>query len=862
MGIKIGRIVVCGVAAVAIAMPALSAATAMASTGGVHFAFPQPPIAPAGSIPAGGSLSFTLRVTNNGAADPGVTAYLCQCQDSPGVGDSVPGDSTTVPAAQCGGVGVLPSDGSLLACTTDSLGQVVLTYHVPAQTVAQGRADWIAVSDTTSHPARKALQHYVYCTVYRFNSSPIANSGSLASSVSVPVTLTAEDGVDTGIASTTFLSFHATSGGGSASVGGTQLTSTPALFSTNSNGSLAITYTTPASPPASGQDVVTVSDAKTGSTERNSDTYSFAAGTPVISIGDVNLVEGDQKDINNHGITAEFTVTISPAQPNPMTLDYQTLCGVGDKGCGEDFIQVNNPTPFTIPANANTTILPIIQFSYVGGNAGETYNEGWYMELSNPSVGVVGRSVGEGILLPDVEDSTTPVPDLYIGDVGLAPITNPGMVPMYFVVTLGAQETSTVTFDYTTSDGTAIAGADFVAASGVGSIPPGATSAIITVNLLSNTPPANNETFTLTISNASGGLTIARATGTGTVLGGRVGTTGPPAQLAFTPSPAHAARNAPLSPQPAVSVEDGSGNVVSTDSSHVTISLNGPGTLTCTGTGLTVQAFHGVATFSGCSVDTVANGDTLTAADSDDSLPSVTSGSFNVTAAFTQAPYTAVTPFRVCDTRPVATGIASNQCNSGSPSGPITNNSTRAVKVTGGVVPSTATAIVVNLSAIAPTARTLLAVYPTGGTRGVSNVNPLPGQVVAVLVEVGIGSGGDLNVYNSVGTINIAMDIEGYVDSTSPGMFNPTTPTRICDTRASGGGIPSNQCNNSSPGAHPLGPNGVLSFVVSELREPGAVDRRDRGRLQPHRDRPVGAHRPGRLPGQPGQSPHRVQCQP
>ena len=57
-----------------------------------------------------------------------------------------------------------------------------------------------------------------------------------------------------------------------------------------------------------------------------------------------------------------------------------------------------------------------------------------------------------------------------------------------------------------------------------------------------------------------------------------------------------------------------------------------------------------------------------------------------------------------------------------------------------GVVPPTATAIVVNLTAIAPTARTLLAVYPTGGTRGISNVNPLPGQVVAVLVEVGIGS--------------------------------------------------------------------------------------------------------------------------
>ena len=300
-----------------------------------------------------------------------------------------------------------------------------------------------------------------------------------------------------------------------------------------------------------------------------------------------------------------------------------------------------------------------------------------------------------------------------------------------------------------------------------------------------------------------------------------VGTIGPPAQLAFTPSPGSAARNAQLSPQPVVSVEDSSGNVVGTDSSAVTISLNGPGTLTCTGAGhLTVNAVNGVATFSGCSVDTVANGDTLTASDAPDSIPSVTSGSFNVTAPFSQAPYTAVTPFRVCDTRPLSSQIPANQCNTGSPSGPITNNATRAVTVIGGVVPSTATAIVVNLTAIAPTARTLLAVYPTGGIAGISNVNPLPGQVVAVLVEVGIGAGGQINVHNNAGTINVAIDIEGYVDSTSTGRFNPTSPTRICDTRAAGRGISSNRCNNSSPGPHPLGPNGVLSFIVSGFGSP------------------------------------------
>jgi sugar lactone lactonase YvrE len=291
-------------------------------------------------------------------------------------------------------------------------------------------------------------------------------------------------------------------------------------------------------------------------------------------------------------------------------------------------------------------------------------------------------------------------------------------------------------------------------------------------------------------------------------------------QLAFTTEPGGANTGNNLTPQPVVTVEDGQANAVASDTGSVTIALTGAAgaQLTCT-SGLTVAEVNGVASFHGCSVDTSG---TYTLTASDGSLPWSTSTSFTIGTSGppARAPYTAVTPFRVCDTRPVAPGIAANQCNTGSPSGPITNNAVRAVKVTGGAVPSTATAVVVNLTAIAPTKPTYLAVYPTGGNHVVSNVDPQTGHVVAVLVEVGIGTGGDINVYNNAGTTNVAIDIEGYVDSTSTTLFTPTVPTRICDTRASGGGISSNQCNNSSPGQHPLGANGVLSFSVSASGSP------------------------------------------
>jgi hypothetical protein len=379
----------------------------------------------------------------------------------------------------------------------------------------------------------------VYTTVYRFNPSPIAGPGTLTPGQSVPVTLTAKDGLNNPVQNATvYLSFKHASGGGSATANGKTLTSSLQLFTTDSTGSLTITYTAPTPLPASGTDVITAKSETSGpSPETNTDAYDFTPGDPVISISDDQVVEGDQLP----GIPAEFTVSIAPAQPTATTFQYVTLCGIGDKGCGEDFTQVNSPITVTIPAGANyayctttgtqdcsTTAesqLDVKQFSYVGGNAGETYDEGWYVEIENPSVGVIGRSIADGMLLPDIEGVSQPLADMYTGNASAVPngdAANPtdascpdgGNVPMFFTVTLGAAtKNNDVTFQYATSDGTATAGVDYVPTSGTATIlasygggaPGHQTSAIIPVCLLPGATADPGKTFNLTISNAQGG---------------------------------------------------------------------------------------------------------------------------------------------------------------------------------------------------------------------------------------------------------------------------------------------------------------------------------------------------------------------
>ena len=112
-------------------------------------------------------------------------------------------------------------------------------------------------------------------------------------------------------------------------------------------------------------------------------------------------------------------------------------------------------------------------------------------------------------------------------------------------------------------------------------------------------------------------------------------------KLAFSTQPGTSTAGADISPSPVVDVEDQFGNIITSDSSNVTLSVaSGGGSVTGTPT---VAASSGVATFSGAVIDTAG---THTIAASDGSLTSATSSSFTIHPAgasqmvFTQQPTT------------------------------------------------------------------------------------------------------------------------------------------------------------------------------------------------------------------------------
>jgi hypothetical protein len=225
--------------------------------------------------------------------------------------------------------------------------------------------------------------------------------------------------------------------------------------------------------------------------------------------------------------------------------------------------------------------------------------------------------------------------------------------------------------------------------------------------------------------------------------------------------------------------------------------------------------------------DTPTGADTVTATYSGDATFAPSSGTASLVV--TSGPYSPLTPVRICDTRAGnpshLTGSAAQCDGTADAGGTIAAGGTLNFTVANAfAVPSSATAVVLNVAVVNPATAGYLTVIPTGTPRPfASNLNYVANQVVPNLVEVGTGSGGQVSIYSSA-RADVVVDLEGYVAPSAAGgagagLYDPlSTPARICDTRA---GNPSNlgggdaQCDGIDNAGRTLGAGGAIPLQVT-----------------------------------------------
>lgn len=118
--------------------------------------------------------------------------------------------------------------------------------------------------------------------------------------------------------------------------------------------------------------------------------------------------------------------------------------------------------------------------------------------------GTIFPSVDKKASVPKVSRDATSLPNVSINNPPTITQDAKNAKTVTFTVTLSKKSTSTVTVKYSTSNGSAEAGDDYVAKSGTVTFAPGQTSKTITIKILPETKETTNEYFNINLSNSSG----------------------------------------------------------------------------------------------------------------------------------------------------------------------------------------------------------------------------------------------------------------------------------------------------------------------------------------------------------------------
>jgi probable HAF family extracellular repeat protein len=221
-----------------------------------------------------------------------------------------------------------------------------------------------------------------------------------------------------------------------------------------------------------------------------------APGSAVISSGDASVTEG-----HDGTSSADFTVTLSAAPSQPVTVAYSTSNGTAT--AGSDYQSASGTVTFAAGETSRT--IPVLVNGDRAGEANETFSVNLSLVDGNA---VLADSQATGTIVDDE-------PRVRINGVSKNEGNN-GTTSFVFTVTLSAASGAPVSVNFATADSGARAPDDYEAKSGSLDFAAGTTSRTISVNVKGDRTRESEEVFYVNLSGAAGAV-IQAGQGTGVV---------------------------------------------------------------------------------------------------------------------------------------------------------------------------------------------------------------------------------------------------------------------------------------------------------------------------------------------------------
>lgn len=215
----------------------------------------------------------------------------------------------------------------------------------------------------------------------------------------------------------------------------------------------------------------------------------------------------DTLSVDEDAGVASLTVTRTDGSVGAVSVNYSTIAGTADAGV--DFNIASGTLDFADGETSKTLNIPIVNDTAIEAN--ETFS----VILSNPSGGATLGTASSATVT--IIDDEVAVPGELSLNVSTISVDEDAGTLTLTVDRVGGSD-GLVSVTYTTANGTASSGSDYTEESGSLIYQEGETAKTIVIPILDDSDFEGDETFTVTLSNPTGGATIGTGQTTVTIV--------------------------------------------------------------------------------------------------------------------------------------------------------------------------------------------------------------------------------------------------------------------------------------------------------------------------------------------------------